>query len=155
MARFWLQSLLHNFIFRRCTVPSRVASLRRASQPKTRTQCRSSVRAQSLWNIPAATQKSISLPERVYLKGIGNGIGPYSASHSLLRSTLSPPYSQYKLGGKALHTIRKTRRCHTPTWRRAQNAVCLNGVSHDDDRPDAASSDASNHTFRTLMLAGR
>src|SRR5262249_8291090 len=179
MARFWLQSLLHNFIFRRCTVPSRVASLRRASQPKTRTQCRSSVRAQSLWNIPAATQKSISLPERVYLKGIGNGIGPYSASHreavaslpafllAASRRTSSPArivgaglpglilaggglsaggdgggrspelpaqfytqrfwfrlsqchrgvlfsHSQYKLGGKALHTIRKTRRCpHT------------------------------------------
>jgi hypothetical protein len=30
---------------------------------------------QSLWNIPAATQKSISLPERGYLKGIGSGIG--------------------------------------------------------------------------------
>src|SRR5262249_27685975 len=62
-------------------------------------------------------------------------------------------HSQYKLGGKALHTIRKTRRCHTPTWRRAQNAVCLNGAGHDGDV--AASSDASNHNFRTLMLAGR
>jgi len=53
-------------------------------------------------------------------------------------------HSQYKLGGKALHTIRKTRRCHTPTWRRAQNAVCPNGVGHDGDGPNAASSDASN-----------
>jgi hypothetical protein len=49
-------------------------------------------------------------------------------------------------------TIRRTRRCHT-TWRRAQNAVCLNGVGHDGDGPSAASSDASNHNFRTLMLA--
>ena len=64
-------------------------------------------------------------------------------------------HSQYKLGGKALHTIRKTRRCHTPTWRRAQNAVCPNGVGHGGDGPNAASSDASNHNFRTLMLAGR
>ena len=59
-------------------------------------------------------------------------------------------HSQYKLGGKALHTIRRTRRCHTPIWRRAQNAVCLNGVGHDGDGYNAASSDASN--FRTLML---
>ena len=58
-------------------------------------------------------------------------------------------HSQYKLGGKALHTIRKTRRCHTPTWRRAQNAVCPNGVGHGGDGPNAASSDASN-----LILAG-
>jgi hypothetical protein len=39
-------------------------------------------------------------------------------------------------------TIRKTRRCHTPTWRRAQNAVCLNGVGHDGDSPNAGGSDA-------------
>jgi hypothetical protein len=64
-------------------------------------------------------------------------------------------HSQYKSGGKALHTIRKTRRCHTPTWRRAQNAVCLNGAGHDGDGPNAASSDASNHNFRTLMIGGR
>src|SRR5215472_19026969 len=64
-------------------------------------------------------------------------------------------HSQYKLGGKALHTIRRTRRCHPPTWRRAQNAVCLNGVGHDGDGHNAASSDVSNHNFRTLMLAGR
>src|SRR5262245_12900119 len=63
-------------------------------------------------------------------------------------------HSQYKLGGKALHTIRKTRRHHTPTWRRAQNAVCLNGAGHDSDGPNAASSDASNHNFRTLMIGG-
>ena len=37
----------------------------------------------------------------------------------------------------------------------SQNAVCLNGPGHDGDGPDAASSDASNHNFRTLMLAGR
>jgi hypothetical protein len=37
-------------------------------------------------------------------------------------------HSQYKLGGKALHTIRKTRRCDTPTWRRAQNAVLLKAL---------------------------
>ena len=30
----------------------------------------------------------------------------------------------------------------TPTWRRAQNAVCLNGVGHDGDSPNAGSSDA-------------
>ena len=52
-------------------------------------------------------------------------------------------------------TIRKTGRCHTPTWRRVQNAVCLNGVGHDGDSPNDASYDVSNHTFRTLMLAGR
>jgi ABC transporter substrate binding protein len=40
--------------------------------------------------------------------------------------------------------MRKTRRCHTPTWRRAQNAVCPNGVGHDGDGPNAPSSDASN-----------
>ena len=62
-------------------------------------------------------------------------------------------HSQYKLGGKALHTIRKTRRCHTPAWRRAQNAVCPNGVGHDGDGPNVASSDASNHNLRTLILA--
>jgi hypothetical protein len=41
-------------------------------------------------------------------------------------------------------------------WRRAPNAVCLNGVGHDgDDSPNAASSDASTYNFLTLMLAGR
>src|SRR5262245_41948857 len=81
MARFWLQSLLHNFIFRHVAAypPGRLYCAVPPNQRHER--CRSSVRAQSLWNIPAATQKSISLPERVYLKGIGNGIGPYSASH--------------------------------------------------------------------------
>src|SRR5215471_2044718 len=62
-------------------------------------------------------------------------------------------HSQYKLGGKALHTIRKTRRYHTPTWRRAQNAICPNGVGHDGDGPNAASSDPSNHNLRTLIFA--
>jgi len=42
----------------------------------------------------------------------------------------------------------------TPIWRRAQNAVCLNGVGHDGDGPNAASSDASNHNFRTLIGGG-
>ena len=46
-------------------------------------------------------------------------------------------------GGKALHTTRKTRRCHTHTnLAESQNAVCLNGVGHDGDSPNAGSSDA-------------
>jgi hypothetical protein len=64
-------------------------------------------------------------------------------------------HSQYKLGGKAFRTIRKTRRCHTPTWRRVQHAVLLNGVGHHSDGHNAASSDASNRNFRTLMLPSR
>src|SRR5262245_53560891 len=51
-------------------------------------------------------------------------------------------------------TIRKTRRCHTPTWRRAQNAALLNGVGYDGDNNDA-SCDAFNHNLWTLMLPGR
>ena len=35
------------------------------------------------------------------------------------------------------------------------NAVCLNGVGHDGNGPNAASPDASNHNFRALMLVGR
>ena len=31
---------------------------------------------------------------------------------------------------------------HTPTWRRVQNAVCLNGVGHDGVSPNARGSDA-------------
>ena len=38
---------------------------------------------------------------------------------------------------------------------RAQNAVLLNGLGHDDDSPNDASYDTSNHNFQTLMLAGR
>jgi hypothetical protein len=34
------------------------------------------------------------------------------------------------------------------------DAVCLNGIGHDGDGPNAASPDASNHNFRTLMLVG-
>jgi hypothetical protein len=49
---------------------------------------------------------------------------------------------QYKFGGNALHTIHKKRTCHIPAWRSAQNEVCLNGVGHDRDRPNAGSSDA-------------
>jgi hypothetical protein len=44
---------------------------------------------------------------------------------------------------------------HTNLARRAQNAVCVNGVGHDGDSPNDASYDVSDHTFRTLMLAGR
>ena len=42
---------------------------------------------------------------------------------------------------------------HTTSWRRALNAVCLNGVGHERDAsPNAANSDACIH--RTLMSAG-
>ena len=58
------------------------------------------------------------------------------------------------MGGKALHTIRRTRRCHAPTWRRAKDAVLLNGVGHGGDSNDA-SYDAFNHNFLNLMLVGR
>ena len=44
---------------------------------------------------------------------------------------------------------------HTNLARRAQNAVCVNGVGYDGDSPNDASYDVSNHTFRTLMLVGR
>jgi hypothetical protein len=72
------------------------------------------------------------------------------------RGVLSPTFNT-NWEEKALHTIRRTRRVsHTPSWRRAQNAVCLNGVGHERDAsPNAASSDACTHNFLTLMLAGR
>src|SRR4029077_9817339 len=62
-------------------------------------------------------------------------------------------HSQYKLEGNALHTIRKTRRWSHTNLAESPNAVFLNGVCHDGDGPNAASPDASNHNFRTLMLA--
>ena len=43
---------------------------------------------------------------------------------------------------------------YTAISRRAQNAVLLNGVGYGGDGHNAASSDASNHNFRTLMLPG-
>ena len=55
-------------------------------------------------------------------------------------------HSQYKLGGNALHTIRKTRRWSHTNLAESPNAVCLNGVCHDGDGPNAASPDASSLT---------
>jgi hypothetical protein len=43
---------------------------------------------------------------------------------------------------RSSYKIHKKRTCHIPAWRSAQNAVCLNGVGHDRDRPNAGSSDA-------------